>query len=648
MSPVHEVGKRLFCLCFHPKDANTVKSFMSSSDKPQDFSRVVRSNTQPLGKLPDLPKESYSPLRVWITSVVTILLVVIIVVIVYEHFIERSMVTLTSMLEVAFVSITLSLLIPPLLYLFSYRPLLSNVTQLHKTEGELDLLATALQSADHGVVITDSQGTIQWLNPAFARTTGLPSAELKGRSLRLFESNRISAAGEERWETILAGNVWKEELSLSHANGRTYIKEQIINPVRGEHGEISNLIFIEKDVTEQRRLEKTTATLASAALALNESLQLDDVLDVLLDLLISGAVYANAAVVLLHHESRWTVRACRGPDFGQSSGQREWLTEFGALDSPPIQTMLTTRQLVAVQDTAVSSEYHPFNKNGRNWLGIPLVVNGRVIGFCILDREAPYLFMPAEIQLTEALVHQAAGAIENARLFEEARVNRERLKSLSHRLVEIQETERRSIARELHDEAGQALASLRIQLALLALHADDPEMIRTRVPEVQQQVDEVSENLHRLAVNLRPASLDHSGLITALSQHVQTIRQQYGLKGEFEVCGFDRRLPPEMETAVYRIVQEALTNVVRHAEATRVDVLLKHNGSHFYLIIEDNGKGFDPLRMMSELVVSDHLGIIGIRERAEMLGGILTLDSSIGNGTTLKIEVPYDNSRIAR
>ncbi|MCB8984099.1 MAG: PAS domain-containing protein [Ardenticatenaceae bacterium] len=593
-------------------------------------------------------RNPYSPIRLWVTSVVTILLLVIIVVIIYEHVIEKSVVTLTSMLEVGFVSITVSLIIPPLLYIFSYRPLLANMSQLQKTQKDLNLLDAALHSADDGIVITDNKGNIEWANPSFARMMGVTFEELSGKNLRYYISNPATP-GEERWETILSGEIWRDEMSICHSDGQTYVKERYVVPVRNGASEISHLIFIEKDITRRRQLEKTTATLANAALALNQSLHTEEVLDVLLDLLMSCVLYDNAAVVLLHHDARWAIRAYRGPDFEAAFGEGNCFIGFETLNSPPIQTMLTNRETVVVQDSALSPALHPLmeERNGRNWLGIPLVVNGRAIGFCILDKDEPHFFSEQHVQITEALVNQAAGAVENAILFEEVQTGRERLKSLSHRLVKAQETERHYIARELHDEAGQALASLKIQLLLLSHHAEEPQVILNKVPEIQQQVDDISENLHRLAAHLRPASLDHLGLITALAQYVRTISEQYGLIGEFEVCGFKERLAPEVETAVYRIVQEALTNVIRHAQAGRVDVFLKQNETNFVIVVEDDGKGFDPINVMTGILASDHLGLVGIRERTEMLGGTLILDSSIGNGTTLKIEVPYDNSHLA-
>jgi signal transduction histidine kinase len=158
--------------------------------------------------------------------------------------------------------------------------------------------------------------------------------------------------------------------------------------------------------------------------------------------------------------------------------------------------------------------------------------------------------------------------------------------------------------------------------------------------------DHVLEDLHRLAINLRPASLDHLGLTPALEQLVKAFRQDSDLDIKLKTVGFreDERLPQEIETTLYRVVQEALTNVVRHARASHVDVVLERREDVMLVIVEDDGKGFD----LSLVKREGHLGLLGIQERAEMLGGTLTVESKPGSGTTLFVEVPYAHPYITR
>jgi len=222
------------------------------------------------------------------------------------------------------------------------------------------------------------------------------------------------------------------------------------------------------------------------------------------------------------------------------------------------------------------------------------------------------------------------------------RDGREHLQALSRRLVEIQEAERQNIARELHDEAGQSLASLMMGLRLLERDRNDPVAVATRSQELRGMADGILENLHRLAVALRPASLDHLGLVPALRQHAETISDQHGLTVQFDVVGEIDRLPVEVETAVYRIVQEALTNVVRHSQATRADILLERRPKALVVIVEDNGVGFQPvLEHGPGVPTEEHLGVLGMQERADMLKGRIMFERSSSGGTTVILEVPW-------
>jgi signal transduction histidine kinase len=175
-----------------------------------------------------------------------------------------------------------------------------------------------------------------------------------------------------------------------------------------------------------------------------------------------------------------------------------------------------------------------------------------------------------------------------------------------------------------------------VGLRLLEQDAADPQAVTAQAGALRQLVDSVIGDLHRLAMDLCPASLDHLGLVAALRQYLQTVRDQHELKVEYEVIGLDTRLPADVETAIYRVVQEAVTNVVRHARAARVDVLLERRGGELIVLIEDDGIGFDP----ASAGRNRRLGLFGMRERAEMLGARLAVESVANSGTTVLMEVP--------
>ncbi len=218
--------------------------------------------------------------------------------------------------------------------------------------------------------------------------------------------------------------------------------------------------------------------------------------------------------------------------------------------------------------------------------------------------------------------------------------SREQLQALAHRLLAAQETERRAIARELHDETGQILTVLSIELGQLARDAAFSPPVAKRLVEQQQLLSNLMQDLHELIVTLRPASLDRAGLLPAITQYTESLRRRQALDIDLVAIGLeDRRLPADVETTVYRLVQEALTNVVRHAGARHVGIVLELRDGKMIGIVEDDGVGFD----VEEARQRGRLGLAGMQERAEMIGGRMSIESAPGAGTTVFIEVPCDH-----
>jgi len=389
--------------------------------------------------------------------------------------------------------------------------------------------------------------------------------------------------------------------------------------------------------TEQR-LRQVAEVMSAAGQALTQSLNLDHVLQTLLEYLDRLVTYDSAAIYLAQDQGIFHVYATRGYERFTDPA----MVLQHSLDTQTdyyVRDILKKQHSILISDTDTDPDWaqRPGWEHIRCWLGIPLVAGGTVIGLCSLDKIRPDCFSLEHQRLAETLVGQAAVIVQNAWLFEQVRAGRERLLSLSHRLVEVQESERRYIARELHDETGQALTSLKLGLSLLERQTSDPQAVRETTADLKSQVESVLEELHRLAMDLRPASLDHLGLKAALQQHLEDLGARHGLQVQLVVLNLDSRLPAEIEVNLYRIVQEALTNVVRHANASRVEVLLEQRVDSIVAIVEDNGDGFDPQRPLN----NQSLGLFGMRERAEMLGGKLVIEVQPGEGTTIYVEVPY-------
>ena len=261
----------------------------------------------------------------------------------------------------------------------------------------------------------------------------------------------------------------------------------------------------------------------------------------------------------------------------------------------------------------------------RTGLWVPLVVRDRAIGvFAVYDKlGADPRFSDSDLRLAETFASRAAVAVDLSE-----RVARDALR----RVVTAQELERRRLARELHDETGQALTSILLGLKPLE-DALEKEENRAAVTELRELVVATLQDVRRLAVELRPKVLDDFGLVAALERLTESFSEQTGIAVDFEAAAGDERVPAEVETAVYRIVQESLTNVVKHARARRVSVLLTRRNSALTAVVEDDGGGFDPTE------TGDGFGIEGMRERVALLDGRLEVESSAA-GTTLVAEVP--------
>ncbi len=270
----------------------------------------------------------------------------------------------------------------------------------------------------------------------------------------------------------------------------------------------------------------------------------------------------------------------------------------------------------------------------------PLIFGNQLLGYLKLISKQRNYFTNDRQLLVQSFTNLAAVAIQNSFLFDTVRKGNEQLHALSQRLMKAQEEERLHLSRELHDESGQLLAAMMVQLGVLEHDSARSKDMATRVQDLKRITNDIQTNLHKLAVNLRPASLDHLGLVTTLQQYVADFSRQHNIHVDFEAIGLEKtRLPIEVETAIFRIVQESLTNVVLHAKATRIDVLLNRHNAHMVAIVEDDGIGF----ISTSPNVEEHIGLFGMRERIEMLGGTFTIESAPGKGTTVKVEVPCDD-----
>ncbi len=271
----------------------------------------------------------------------------------------------------------------------------------------------------------------------------------------------------------------------------------------------------------------------------------------------------------------------------------------------------------------------------RSWISVPLIAQGELIGSLDLGSDRPAAFTPEAVTVAHDVANQLAIATRQARLYEEVHAGRERLISLSRRLVNAQEDERRRIARELHDETGQALTAAMMNLQLLRKGQVDV----AAVPLIDDSLSIIEQALQRvrdLSLELRPSLLDDLGLVAALRWYVDRQARRAGYDGLLVVEPAHVHAPAEIEITCFRVVQEALTNVARHARASRVRVELGERGGELSLVIEDDGVGFDVDAARRGARAGASLGLLSMQERVVLLDGVLEIESEPGHGTVLR------------
>src|SRR5436305_5789259 len=254
------------------------------------------------------------------------------------------------------------------------------------------------------------------------------------------------------------------------------------------------------------------------------------------------------------------------------------------------------------------------------------------------------------VQLGERLLRAPLAGVDSRadQLASACNMVLEALDDASHQrasqIINAQEQERQRIARELHDETSQVVTSLLISLALLEKSVETREA-RERIADTRALAHSTLRAIRNLSIDLRPSALDDLGLLPALRWYVKEYEKKCSIRVEFHATGFKERLPAEMETALYRIVQECLTNTAKHANANRVTITLKEETDRVYARITDDGEGFDYEALLKTPGQERGLGLAGMNERAVLLDGTLNIHSTSERGTIIEVSIPLPSGR---
>jgi len=421
------------------------------------------------------------------------------------------------------------------------------------------------------------------------------------------------------------------------------------NAVIDTDGKITGYEAISKDITARmdgfRNLHQQNRELSllhSIAVAMNVTQDLNEILTMALRKVLEVLNLGSGAIFLINKEKSAFVLKVRQ---GLPEKVMESVYHLVLHDQALMQSLLEEDRSLIPQRT-----FPPFKASLKavdgddsvQLLCFLITAKKRASGFIALELASNTKFSDRDHQMLGSLGNFLGSAIDNACLGKTIRQHREQLRGLTARLFHSQEEERKRIARELHDETGQALTGIGFALDTI-LKTNSPEMahIEEEILDIKKQVNRTYQEIRRISHRLHPALLSHLGLEPALESCLGYISKYRQLAIDFKMVGFEERMDPEIETLLYRISQEAINNTVKHSQAKHFRLSIIKSYPNIIFLAEDDGVGFEPDQFEGN---RQALGLLGMRERASMAGGKFSLRTGKGKGTRIRIEIPIKES----
>ena len=417
------------------------------------------------------------------------------------------------------------------------------------------------------------------------------------------------------------------------------------NVVRGSSEEAIGYQGIAKDITARMDAIKNFLqrhrelwVLNSVAFAMNKTKDLDVILMTALEKVLEVLDLGSGGIFLVDHDnSTFTPRAQKGLA-NNNTGKTNKIQFY----DKPLMRSLLKKTLILTPEPIFPLFKAKIKKEKNNWIHLTcflITAKEKASGFLALDAPPDKdLASGQDFHLLGSLANFLGGAIENTHLLETIDQHREELKRLTARLFHSQETERRRIARELHDEAGQALTGINFTLETIAKGVP-PELdhLKEHIADIKKQINLTYQEMSRISYKLHPALLSDFGLEPALDTYLKNISEHSDLEIDFKMVGFVDRVNSDIENVLYRLSQEALTNTLKHACAKHFSLSIIKGYPNIIFLSKDDGIGFDAEKYTRK---KQALGLLSMRERAAMLGGKFSLKTSNGNGTIIRIEIP--------
>ncbi len=529
-----------------------------------------------------------------------------------------------------------------------------DITELRRLQEEIATREKKYRRIFEGshdmIYTTNLKGTILDVNQAGVEMLGYES---KGALLEIGSARRLYRKPRDRdkFLKLMDKEGYVKDFGVDFKKKDGIPIHVLISSRKYEDPETGEIQFegIIKDITQRKLAGETLkqrnrelSILNAIAVALNLTMDLDHILKVTLGHVLKVLRLRRGALFLMDRERRRVVvRVTHGlPPLNPTRS-----------DAVSFKDALLMRDLLEKDvEFPAKPSFPPFRVTylglgGKSvpWLTSFLITSkGKALGFLGLDIPSTRLLSPHEVHLMGSLCNFLGGAIENTQLLETVRQHRQELRRLTERLFQSQEEERRRIARELHDEAGQALTGIKLCLDRLEKVApSENALLKDGIDEMRNMLTRTSSEMRRLSYRLHPTLLSDLGLEPALDLYLKEVARHSRLNIDFHMVGFDRRLEPDIETVLYRFCQEALTNTLRHSGAQNFRLSIIKSYPRIIFLAEDDGRGFDGRIGGSG---TGSLGLLGMRERATLLDGTFLLKSRPGEGTRIRIEIPLQEA----
>ena len=522
-------------------------------------------------------------------------------------------------------------------------------------------LNAIIDSIMEGLIAVDMEERILFINPIAEKLTRKKGYDFIGKPLNSYFSVAYTNSDEpitfSRVITFSQNQNFRTnfEAQLLHRDGTRIPVEISMSALNDENAQIG-LVLTFRDISERKRsLEEIrqhamqSAAMLKAAQQLNTRLDVKAVLNTVCEIC-NNTLKTTATSAFLFDASRDMLISktiAVNNEIREYTFDKQSFEAHFEIPSTIILNVLTqTNPIIEIGDLqALNISDLPYLNEIRESEVRSLAIagmyqNNALLGILVAQMHGTRRdFIQEELGLLRGLAAQASIAVGNATLFEQIVASRERQQSLTRRLVELQERERRGLARELHDQIGQMLTALQFSLGSLNVGANDEQ--KKEIVAAQDIVRNLIAQTREISINLRPSMLDDTGLVLTLLWYFDRYTSQTNIKVEFRQYNIlEKRFSAEIETAVFRIAQEALTNVARHSKTDSVFVKLQFDERKIAIEIVDRGRGFDP----GNIDTTSHMGLSSMHERAYAVGGLLEVDSVPGIGTRIYAIIPLSGT----